>query len=35
MELLWILLFVLMCAGIGWLLMACDYLSAERKTTRN
>ena len=33
MDLLWILLFVFMCAGIGWLLHACDHLRAERKST--
>jgi len=35
MELLWILLFVLLCAGIGSLLIACDRLGAERKPTRH
>ena len=35
MELLWILLFVFMCAGIGWLLHACDQLRAERKSARH
>lgn len=35
MELLWIILFVFMCAGIGGFLIACDELRAERKPTRN
>jgi hypothetical protein len=35
MDLLWILLFVLLCAGIGWLLIACDRLGTERKPTRH
>ncbi len=35
MELLWIVLFVFMCAGIGWFLIACDHLRAERKPTRH
>ena len=35
MDLLWIFLFVLLCAGIGWLLIACDQLGTERKSTRH
>ena len=35
MDLLWILLFVLLCAGIGWLLIVCDRLGTARKPTRH
>ena len=35
MDLLWIVLFIFLCAGIGWLLIACDRLGAERKSTRH
>ena len=35
MELLWVLLFVLLCAGIGGLLWACSRIAAPRAPARH